>query len=102
MENIDKVSGQPVNIGGGPANTLSLLEFIDVLESLSGRRVEHDFAAARPGDQPVYVSNIERARALLGWSPKVAAADGVGLLYRWVEDNIDLFQSEKPTIAAVG
>ena len=102
MGNIDKVAGRPVNIGGGPSNTLSLLEFVDVLENLSGRPVEYDFAPARPGDQPVYVSNIGRARDLLGWSPKVAAADGVGLLYRWVEDNIDLFQTEKPTIAAVG
>jgi CDP-paratose 2-epimerase len=73
-----------------------------VLEDLSGRAVEYDFAPARPGDQPVYVSNIDRARDLLEWSPKIAAADGVGLLYRWVEENLDLFQSDKPTIAAVG
>ncbi|HEX6574523.1 MAG TPA: GDP-mannose 4,6-dehydratase [Gemmatimonadaceae bacterium] len=102
MENIDNVAGQAINIGGGPSNTLSLLEFIDVLENLSGRPVEYDFADARPGDQPVYISNIERASKLLGWSPKVSAVDGVGRLYRWVEQNIDLFQSAKPTVAAVG
>jgi CDP-paratose 2-epimerase len=91
-----------INLGGGPSNTLSLLEFIEVLEDLSGRPVEYDFAPARPGDQPVYISNIQRADKMLGWKPRISAVDGVGLLYRWVEDNIGLFQSEKANIAAVG
>jgi CDP-paratose 2-epimerase len=102
LDKIDDISGMAINLGGGPSNTLSLLEFIDVLEDLSARRVEYDFAPARPGDQPVYVSNIQRAEKMLGWKPRISAVDGVGLLYRWVEDNISLFQPEKANIAAVG
>jgi CDP-paratose 2-epimerase len=102
MERIDAVSGMAINIGGGPKNTLSLLELIDVLEDLSGRPVERDFADARPGDQPVFISNIQRAAKLLDWRPKVGALEGIDSLYRWVDENPGLFQSLQRTAAAVG
>jgi CDP-paratose 2-epimerase len=91
IEGIDTVVGQVFNIGGGPANTLSLIELMDRLEELSGRRVEAGPGDWRPGDQPIYVSDIRKAERELGWQPKISTRDGVERLYRWVEQNRDLF-----------
>ncbi len=100
IERIDQVSGTAFNIGGGPENTLSLLEFMQLLEQVSGRKVRHSYSGWRPGDQPVFISDVTRARELLGWSPKVGTADGIGRLYRWVSDNSHLFE-HRPTAGSV-
>jgi CDP-paratose 2-epimerase len=91
IANIDRTSGKAYNIGGGPANTLSLLELIDHLEKKFGYRLEYSFDDWRPGDQLVYVSNIERARADFGWVPEVSVPDGVARLATWVQQNENLF-----------
>ena len=90
IQNIDKVSGQAFNIGGGPDNQMSLLELLEQIKKLSGSYPENSFADWRPGDQPVFVSNIAKAKSLLGWRPKVNTTTGIEKLYGWVSDNLDL------------
>jgi CDP-paratose 2-epimerase len=87
IERIDEVAGQTFNIGGGPANTLSLRELLSYLQEFSGRAVTHSFDDWRPGDQPVYVSDIHKSESLLNWTPKVNVQDGISKLYRWIESN---------------
>ncbi len=48
---------------------------------------------ARPGDQPVFVSDISLARSLLGWSPKIGPREGVTRLLAWVSENRELFDT---------
>jgi CDP-paratose 2-epimerase len=55
IDRIDHVAGMTFNIGGGPTNTLSLLELLEMLRQYSGRDAIHSFADWRQGDQPVYV-----------------------------------------------
>lgn len=86
------LGGQAFNIGGGPGNTLSLLEFMDLLADISGCRVEFSFADRRPGDQDVFISNIKAAAASFGWAPQVAVRDGLQRLADWVTANLDLFR----------
>ena len=54
---IDRLAGQAFNIGGGPANTLSLAELMDLIQDLDGRRPELREGGWRPGDQKYYVSD---------------------------------------------
>ena len=49
------------------------------------------YADWRPGDQRVFVADIRKAGRLLGWSPKVATADGVARLLAWIRENRGLF-----------
>jgi CDP-paratose 2-epimerase len=67
-------------------------EFGPILEQLLGRPVPVSYADWRPGDQPVYVSNIDKARRELGWSPQVAVKEGIERLYNWVVANRNLFE----------
>lgn len=89
---IDRASGQIYNIGGGPDNTLSIWrEFGPMLERLAGRPIPVSYADWRPGDQPVYVSDIRKAERELGWRPQVPVAAGIERLWRWVDTHTALF-----------
>lgn len=91
MERIGVVSGEVFNIGGGPGNTLSLLELVAKLEGAFGRRLDPPYADWRPGDQRVFVADIEKAERLLDWRPRVGVSEGVDELLKWVRDNRTLF-----------
>jgi CDP-paratose 2-epimerase len=95
-QNIEKTSGQIYNIGGGPDNTLSLLELLGILEKSTGKKIDVGFSDWRPGDQKVFISNIQKALTDYGWMPEISVNAGVRKLYDWVSQN-------KATIAsAVG
>lgn len=93
IERIDQVSGKIYNLGGGPENVLSLLDLIALLEGLTGRKIPRSFQDWRPGDQPVFICDIDRARRELNWRPQVSPEDGVRRLHHWVVENQDLLRS---------
>lgn len=78
------------NMGGGPSNTLSLLELLEILEDLVGRKPRVSFSEWRPGDQKVYISDIGSVRAALGWIPAVPPANGIRSLVEWTRQNLTL------------
>ena len=88
---IDKVTGWSFNVGGGPGNSLSLLEYIDCLEQLTHRKVKYSFSDSRLGDQKVYISDVTRAREHLNWSPRTSINEGLNRLYDWIGSNLALF-----------
>lgn len=91
LERIDTVKGEVYNVGGGPTNTLSLLELVDRLERSFDRPLRPSFADWRPGDQKVFVADIRKAERQLGWRPKVSIGEGVERLIGWVKENRVLF-----------
>lgn len=84
LSNVEGLSGQAFNIGGGPENTLSLLELLDRIEQRLGTRPRVRFANQRPGDQRYYVSNIGKFQAATGWRPRVSLNEGFGRLFDWL------------------
>jgi CDP-paratose 2-epimerase len=96
---IDAVSGEVFNIGGGPLNTLSLVELIAYLQERLGRPIEYEFAPWRAGDQRVYVSNLSKARDALRWKPAIGVTIGLDRLMQWLRES-DLARS--PRTAAGG
>ena len=80
------------NIGGGHGNTLSLLEFLDILRKKLDKEPKVKFARWRPSDQKVYISDISKIENELGWSPNVSAKDGIERLISWIKENKNLFK----------
>jgi len=89
---IDTIRGQVYNLGGGPDNTMSIwTEFGPLLEKMLGKPVPVKRGDWRPGDQKVFVADIRKAERELGWKPKVGVEEGVGRLFDWVKENMELF-----------
>jgi len=92
---IGRVAGEVFNIGGGPANTLSIwAETGAMLEALFGRHIPVEWADWRPGDQRICVMDVRKVSAVLDWSPKVTPDEGVRRLYEWVVENRRLFSDQ--------
>ncbi|MEN8246674.1 MAG: GDP-mannose 4,6-dehydratase, partial [Thermodesulfobacteriota bacterium] len=91
-DNISEASGNVYNIGGGPANTISLLDLIALLKEEVSPAIPLSYADWRPGDQPVYVSDISKAETELGWRPQVAWDQGVRKLVKWVKGNRSMLE----------
>jgi CDP-paratose 2-epimerase len=92
IDRIDELSGEVLNLGGGPDNTLAIwTEFGPLLEELAGRPIAVNYGPWRPGDQRVFVADVRRAAELLGWRPGVSPRDGIRRLYNWVSANPELF-----------
>jgi CDP-paratose 2-epimerase len=85
-QNIDQLAGQAFNIGGGVANSISLMELLKVIEEIQGEKIKVDFGDWRPGDQRYYVSDITRFKNLTGWAPKTSYSEGVEKLYNWLKE----------------
>jgi CDP-paratose 2-epimerase len=79
------------NIGGGPENTLSLLELLSLLEKETEKRPKIPYDDWRPSDQKVYISNINKVRKELSWKPEMSIKPGIRKLIDFVEDNRSLF-----------
>ena len=83
---IDSLRGRAFNIGGGPDSAISLLELVEWIESIQGRRPELSFAPWRRGDQRYYVSDTTRFREATGWKPRVGIEHGLRRLHGWLRE----------------
>jgi CDP-paratose 2-epimerase len=86
------ITSDVFNIGGGPANTISILELLQLLHEFTGKQPEVSFGDWRQSDQKIYVSDIRKAQSRLGWKPSVNPREGVRLLADWVGQNLVLFR----------
>ncbi|HXF86526.1 MAG TPA: GDP-mannose 4,6-dehydratase [Anaerolineales bacterium] len=92
IEKIDLAKGQIYNMGGGPANVMSVwAEFGPLLERLLGKKIEVARGDWRPGDQRVFYADIRKAERELGWKPKVSVEEGIEMLFNWVKENREMF-----------
>lgn len=91
LAHLDVTSGNIYNIGGGPNNTMSLLELLSFLGKLLRKRIPAKQDNWRPGDQKVFVADVQKAQREFGWTPQVSVQEGVEKLTQWVKENQYLF-----------
>ncbi len=95
QQNIATLSGNAYNMGGGAKNTVSLVELVDLIEEIAGKKPDVHFHNWRPSDQKYYVSDYSKFRKATGWSPKNGTREGVAKLYQWLEENAALPENKK-------
>ena len=94
-EAFDHFYNNPVSgiytLGGGPANMISLIESIKVIEDLTRKKINIIYKDERFGDLHYFVADFSRFKNSTGWEPKVNPRDGINNLLQWVQNNENLF-----------
>jgi CDP-paratose 2-epimerase len=87
LAHIDVVKGRAFNLGGGPANAVSLNQLLGELAGLVGHAIEIDYADWRQGDQVWFVADTFRLQQAVGWRPAMGWREGVRDLAGWLAAN---------------
>jgi UDP-glucose-4-epimerase GalE len=70
------------NLGTGAGTTVA--EIADAVEKAAGRPLPRKVGARRAGDPPALIASSDKARAVLGWTPKRSSiAEIVDSAWRW-------------------
>ncbi|HXI72331.1 MAG TPA: GDP-mannose 4,6-dehydratase [Verrucomicrobiae bacterium] len=67
----------------GESETIQLSRLIELLEAALGKKAVIDRQPMQPGDVPITFADISKARALLGYEPKVKIDQGIKLFADW-------------------
>lgn len=89
IKSIHKVSGKAFNVGGGPQNTISLIELLAHLEQSLGKQINPKMAEIRAGDQPIFIADIRRLKEELGWEPRIGVSEGWKGMFAWITAHQD-------------
>ncbi|MBI5380144.1 MAG: GDP-mannose 4,6-dehydratase, partial [Nitrospirae bacterium] len=90
LDGILKASGHPdgyriYNLG--ESRMIGLLDLVRLLEAALGKRADIRYLPAQPGDVPVTYADLGRAKAELGYAPKIAIEEGIARFVAWYRKN---------------
>jgi UDP-glucuronate 4-epimerase len=68
----------------GESQTVTLNRLIELLETALGKRAIRDLQPLQPGDVPVTCADISKARAQLGYCPRVPIEQGIPRFIEWL------------------
>ena len=77
----DKTKYEIINLGGGSPVTLN--NMVEAIEKVLGKRAQINHLPMQAGDVERTVSDIEKARVLLNYAPKVLFIDGIKKFVEW-------------------
>ncbi len=79
---VEERAGAVYNLGNGQG--YSVLEVLEAVERVTGKKVSYEIGARRAGDPAVLVASAERAVRELGWRAKLGELDNiVSSAWRW-------------------
>lgn len=85
-ENFEQLKHQEINIASGKeTSVLDMAKTICQLFNLSEDHIV--FLGNRPGQVESQIANAQKAKKLLGWSPKTCLEDGLAKTVSWYLDN---------------
>jgi len=88
------VGYEVINLGGGN-NPISINEMITTLENLLSKKAKIKNLPFHKADMKVTWANIEKAKSLLGWEPKISLDAGLKLCVEDYLKNKDFFKKVK-------
>jgi CDP-paratose 2-epimerase len=99
-EHETETAGEIFNVGGGEANTMSLLELIEHIKEITGLRIEFERDRLRAGDQLVYVTDHSKLTRITGWKPEVNIRIALENMLGWFKKNRELISAVRPVEAS--
>jgi CDP-paratose 2-epimerase len=92
---IDRVSGRAFNLGGGPANAVSIRAVLDEIATMTGRQVACSQAGWRSGDQLYFVADTRRLSEAVLWRARIGWREGLRDLADWIGTELTLSGTEE-------
>lgn len=80
----EAVWGEAFNLGGGMANSMSLLELFAFAGERVGVTPRFERLPERKSDQKVFVADTRKITSATGWTPRVSKEEGVRRMIDWV------------------
>lgn len=84
LAGIDGLAGRAFNLGGGPANAVSLADLLAEIGARTGAPPAVRHRPWRTGDQLYFVADTRRLRHATGWAPRIGWRQGVADLAAWL------------------
>lgn len=85
VRSLDRPAGYQIyNLGNG--SPVSLSSFIKLVERSVGTPAKIRVCPEQPGDVPRTCANVDKARGMLGYNPRVPFADGIRNTVKWYQE----------------
>lgn len=85
VQNHEKIDGEIINLGAETEHSTG--EGIALVEEILGKEIEMENVPKRSGDQFKTLANIEKAKTILGYSPKTTLKEGLNKQVDWYKAN---------------
>ena len=76
-----------INLGGH--ESISINDLIKKFEAAIGKPAQIEFSPAHPADMSASWANVEKAKHLLGWSPKFTLDEGILQVVEWYQQEYE-------------
>ena len=90
LEGLDRVMNSPYHepLNLGMSQMISVDGLVDLVSTIAGKRLAKRYDLTKP--QGVRGRNSDNSRLLevLGWEPSISLEVGLGVTYRWIEDEL--------------
>lgn len=78
---LQPVGYEIINLGGH--ETITINDLLHKIETLVGRKAKVEYIEKNPADADANWADVSKAKALLGWEPKVTLDEGIANLVNW-------------------
>ena len=88
LEDIERLSGEVFNVGGGREASLSLLETTELCQQITGNTIRMESVGeTRPGDIPIYFSDHRKVTEATGWKPQFGPSAILEEIHDWFQQH---------------
>lgn len=88
IHQIEKFDGKIYNVGGGLANSASLLEMTALCEKITGNKITiGSETQTRTADLRMYITDNSLIEKEIGWKPKKSVETVFTDIFHWIKDN---------------
>jgi UDP-glucuronate 4-epimerase len=75
------VGYEVINLGGH--ESIKINQLIRILEEMTGKKAQVEYLPFHPADMLANWANVEKAKKLLGWEPRISLQEGIANLVSW-------------------
>ena len=88
LASIDRKLGYEI-INLGESRTVELRELVHLIEKATGKKAQIRKLPTQPGDVPITYANVDKARRLLGYKPRVKIEEGIDRFVAWYKEHYE-------------